>query len=126
MEHTHSDTESVQEKEIGENQMNISDNIQKKNIRSSGTKDSGDEGLRLMKRVLKVTLVRLEMDEHGEVKMTKDLLDKLKSSNDGYDSDETVIYYPRGVIKSKSLKAPLKEQSTVPTASRRLIRAHLL
>ena len=40
------------------------------NIRSSGTKDSGDEGLRLMKRVLKVTLVRLEMDEHGEVKMT--------------------------------------------------------
>ena len=48
--------------------MNISDDIQEKNIRSSGTKDSEDEGLRLMKRVLKVTLVRLEMDEYGEEK----------------------------------------------------------
>ena len=55
-----------------------------------------------MKRVLKVTPVRLEMDEHGEVKMKKDLLEKLKSSNDRYDSDETVIYYPGRVIKSKS------------------------
>ena len=64
------------------------------------------------------------MDEHGEVKMTKDLLDKLKSTNDGYNSDETAIYYPGGVIKSKSLKAPHKEHSTLPTASRQLIRAH--
>ena len=56
--------------------------------------------------------------------MTKDLLDKLKSSNDGYDSDETVIYYPGRVIKSKSFQAPHEECSTVPTASRWLIRAH--
>ena len=55
-----------------------------------------------MNRVLKVTLVRLEVDEHGEVKWTKDLLEKLKSSSDGYDSDETVIYHPGRVTKSKT------------------------
>ena len=107
--------------------MNISDDIQEKNIRLSCTKDvedKKDKGLRLMNRVLKVTLVRLEVDEHGEAKWTKDLLEKLKSSNDGYDSDETVIYHSSRVTKSKSLKAQYEECSTAPTVPRQLIRAN--
>ena len=109
------DIESVQEREIDKNQMNISDDMQEKNIRLSCTKDienKKDEGLRLMNRMLKVTLVRLEVDEHGEVKWMKDLLEKLKSSNDGYDSDDTVIYHPGRVIKSKSLKVQYEECGT--------------
>ena len=50
--------ESVQEREIDKNQRNISDDIQEKNIRLSCTKDvenKKDEGLMLMKQVLKVT-----------------------------------------------------------------------
>ena len=49
-----------------------------------------DDESMLMKRVLKVNLIRLETDETGTVIMTKDLLEKLKSPNDGYDSDETL------------------------------------
>ena len=78
-----------------------------------------------MTRELKVSLIRLEIDEHGEVKWTKDLLEKLKSSNDEYDSDETIIYHTGRVIRPKPLKTQYVEHSSAPTVPRQLIRAHL-
>ena len=80
-----------------------------------------------MDRELKVSLIRLEVNEHGEVKQTKDLLEKLKSSNDEHDSDDTVIYQPGRVIRPKSHKTKYvePEHSTASTAPKHLIRAHL-
>ena len=130
----HTDKESVQEKEkqreIDINQMNISDEIQEKitgTARSIDIEEKNDEGLKMMDRELKVSLIRFEVDEHGEVKWTKDLLEKLKSSNEEYDSDETVIYHPGRVIRPKPLKMKYveHEHGTASTVPRWLIRAHL-
>ena len=87
-------------------------------------KKKKDEGLKLMNRELKVSLIRLEVDEHGEVKWTKDLLEKLKSSNDEYDSDKTIIYHPSRVIRPKPLKMQYVEHSLASTVPRWLIRTH--
>ena len=79
----------------------------------------------LMKQVLKVNLIRLETDETGTVIMTKDSLEKLKSPNDGYDSDETIIYYPGREVKPKKPKLLGEEcGKLMPTVVKQLIRAH--
>ena len=129
----HTEKESVQEeekqREININQVNINDEIQQKitgTSRSIDVEGKNNEGLKMMDRELKVSLVRLEVNEHGEVKWTKDLLEKLKSSNDEYDSDETVIYHPGRVIRPKPHKTKYvePEHSTASTVPKCLIRAH--
>ena len=86
-----------------------------------------DEESMLMKWVLKVNLIRLETDETGTVIMTKDLLEKLKSPNNGYDSDETIMYYPGREVKLKKPKLLGEEcGKLMPTVAKWLIRAHPL
>ena len=77
-----------------------------------------------MDRELKVSLIRLEVDEYGEVKWTKDLREKLKFSNEEYDSDETVIYHASRVIRPKPHKMKYVEPEHGTTVPRQLIRAH--
>ena len=77
-----------------------------------------------MNRELKVSLIRLDVDEYGNVKWTKDLLEKLKSSNEEYNSDETIIYHPARVIRSKPDKTKYVEPEHGTTVPKQLIRAH--
>ena len=104
----HIDKESVQEKEkereIDINQLENSDKIQEKiteTTRSIDIEEKNNEALKNMNRELKVSLIRLDVDEYGNVKWTKDLLEKLKFSSEEYDSDETIIYHPARVIRPK-------------------------
>ena len=52
---------------------------------------------------LKINLNRIELDESGSLTVKKEFLDKLPTPmTSGYDSDETVLYFP--IIQKTCLK----------------------